>query len=122
MEKILIRVIDFTEYPGVRYKHQGNNDTGEDFYYNVVKPSFEKALKENKLLIVDLDGTAGYASSFLDESFGNLVYDFPFEKIKSHLEIRSFEEPDWVDVINNETLTDWKRKKDDDQPRKPIQK
>ncbi|TCK64680.1 uncharacterized protein DUF4325 [Winogradskyella wandonensis] len=119
MEKILIRVIDFTEYPGVRYKHQGNNDSGEDFYYEVIKPAFEKALNQEKILSVDLDGTAGYASSFLDESFGNLVYDFPFEEIKTHLEIKSFEEPDWIDVIFKETLKDWKRKKDENQPRKP---
>lgn len=119
MEKILIRVLDFTEYPGVRYKHQGNNDSGEDFYFEKVKPFFQKALDENKVLLVDIDGTAGYASSFLDESFGNLVYDFPYENIIKQLEIKSIEEPDWVDIIFEETLVEWKRKKDDGQPRKP---
>jgi len=119
MEKTLIKVIDFTEYPGVRYKHQGDNDTGEDFYYDIIKSSFQLALDENKILEVDLDGTAGYASSFLDESFGNLVYDFEYDKIKNHLKIISFEEPDWVNVIFEETLPEWKRKKDDNQPRKP---
>lgn len=119
MEKILIRVIDFTEYPGVRYKHQGNNDTGEDFYYEKVKPAFHLAIDQNKILEVDLDGTAGYASSFLDESFGNLVYDFPYDEIIKRLQIKSDEEPDWIDIVENETLVEWKKKKNHNQPRKP---
>ncbi len=118
MEKILIRVIDFTEYPGVRYKHQGNNDTGEDFYFEKIKSSFEMAIKQNKSLEVDLDGTAGYASSFLDESFGNLVYDFPFNEVTNRLKIKSDEEPDWIEIIFEETLIEWKKKKDHNQPRK----
>jgi len=119
MKKILVRVLDFTEYPGVRYKEQGDNDTGEDFYFKIINPSFQKALEENKMLEIDLDGTAGYASSFLDESFGNLVYDFPYNEILSRLVIKSNEEPDWIDIIIKESLVDWKRKKDDNQPRKP---
>lgn len=118
MEKVLIRVIDFTEYPGVRYKHQGDRDTGEDFYYEKVNPSFKQAIEEDKILEVDLDGTAGYASSFLDESFGNLVYDFSYEEITKRLKIKSDEEPDWIEVIFEETLVEWKKKKDDNQPRK----
>ena len=119
MEKIIIRVLDYTEYPGVRYKHQGNKDTGEDFYYDMVKPSFQKACELNKILEVDLDGTAGYASSFLDESIGNLVYDFEYQDILRILKIKSIEEPDWTEIILNETLPEWKRKKDDKHPRKP---
>lgn len=119
MEEILIRVIDFTEYPGVRYRHQGNKDTGEDFYYEKIKPSFQQAINEDKTLIVDLDGTAGYASSFLDESFGNLVYDFSYEEVKKRLQIKSNEEPDWIEIIFEQTLIEWNKKKKHNQPRKP---
>lgn len=35
------------------------------------------------MLLVDLDGTSGYPSSFLDEAFGELVYDFSLEEVKN---------------------------------------
>jgi hypothetical protein len=73
MELIKIKVLDFTEYPGVRYIAQGE-DTGERFYIAKIKPAFEQCILENKKLVVDLDDTAGYASSFLDECFGNNFY------------------------------------------------
>ena len=43
-----------------------------NFFITLLKKSFETKIK----LQVVLDGTAGYAPSFLDEAFGNLVYDF----------------------------------------------
>ena len=107
MELIKIKVLDFTEYPGVRYIGQGD-DTGEQYYYEHIKPSFENCIKENKILVVDLDDTAGYASSFLDECFGNLVYDFDFDEIKKRLKIISTQEPDWIEVIFEETLFETK--------------
>lgn len=118
MESITIRVIDFTEYPGVRYIGQGD-DTGEEFYIEKIKPAFQKCIDEDKSLYVDLDDTAGYASSFLDECFGNLVYDFPYDEIIKRLNIISFQEPDWIDVIFEETLPEWLRKKNEGQPRNP---
>jgi len=85
-----------------------------------VKPYFQKAVKENKKLVVDLDNTAGYASSFLDEAFGNLVYDFEFDDIKSILKIISNQEPDWKDIILDDILYKWKEKKDRNLPRKEV--
>lgn len=119
MELIKIKVLDFTEYPGVRYIGQGE-DTGEEFYYDKIKPAFENCLKENKMLVVDLDDTAGYASSFLDECFGNLVYDFDYNEITKRLKIISTQEPDWIDVIIEETLPEWLKKKNEGEPRKPL--
>ena len=119
MENILIKVLDFTEYPDVRYIEQDEN-SGEQFYYDVVKPNYEKAISENKILLVDLDNTAGYASSFLDEAFGNLVYDFEYKLITNHLKIKSEQEPDWVEIILNEILPSWKKKKEKGNPRKEV--
>lgn len=118
-ELIKIRVLDFAEYPGVRYIEQGD-DTGEAFYMEIIKPQFQKCIDGDKILEVDLDGTAGYASSFLDECFGNLVYDFDYDEIIKRLKIVSKEESDWEDIIFNETLPEWLRKKNDGQPRKPM--
>ncbi|NHM08318.1 STAS-like domain-containing protein [Flavobacterium sp. CYK-4] len=117
MQEILIKVTDFTEYPDVRYIEQ-DVDSGEQYYYEVIKPNFAKALSENKVLVVDLDNTAGYASSFLDEAFGNLVYDFDFDKIRPHLKIISTQEPDWIEIILGEMLDLWNAKKIAGKPRK----
>ena len=117
MENVIIRVVDFTEYPDVRYIHQDEN-SGEQYYYDVVNPQFKIAVDEGKKLVVNLDDTAGYASSFLDEAFGNLVYDFDYDVIIKHLDIISNDEPDWVKIIKNEILPSWKQKFEKNSPRK----
>ena len=119
MEEILIKVANFTEYPDVRYREQ-DDFSGEEYYYSVIKPNFIQALANNMLLCVDLDNTAGYASSFLDEAFGNLVYDFDYDNILKHLNIISIQEPDWKEIIINEVLPLWKRKKVEGKPRKEM--
>ncbi|MGE8526159.1 STAS-like domain-containing protein [Chryseobacterium rhizosphaerae] len=119
MDKIILKVKDFTEYPDARYiEHDVHS--GEEFYYDYVKPNFETAIQENKQLIVDLDDTAGYASSFLDEAFGNLVYDFDFDIIEFRLQIISNQEPDWIDLILKDIIYKWKEKKEKGLPRKEI--
>ncbi|MFH6966897.1 STAS-like domain-containing protein [Flavobacterium sp. FlaQc-28] len=117
MKEIEYKVLDFTEYPGPRYKDQGQY-SGEYFYENVIKPKFQEALESNSILVLDLDNTAGYASSFLDECFGNLVYDFNYDEIFKRLKIISTQEPDWIEVIFKETLPEWKRKRDGNIDRK----
>lgn len=101
-----LTITDFTEYPGPRYSNQGDK-SGEDFYFNKLNPAFAEALKSEFPLTIVLDGTAGYASSFLDEAFGNLVYDFTLDKVKNKIKIISEEEPDWREMIFNETLPEW---------------
>ncbi len=118
MEELKIKVLEYSEYPGPRYIEQGE-DSGEEFYYKIIKPKFQECISTDKILVVDLDDTAGYASSFLDECFGNLVYDFEFEEIKKRLKIISFQEPDWVEVIFEETLPEWHKKLKNNIDRKP---
>ena len=108
-------VIDFTEYPGPRYKDQGAH-SGELFYEEVSKPEFERIQKESNdeiklILRINLDNTAGYASSFLDEAFGNLAYDYGTDFVIDHLDIISTEEPDWIDIIKNQTIPEWNQKR-----------
>lgn len=114
-EKIInINVIDFTEYPGPRYIEQGP-DSGELFYEEILKPHFEKIREKTTneicILRVNLDNTAGYASSFLDEAFGNLAYDYGQEFVINHLDIISTQEPDWIDIIKNQTIPEWNYKR-----------
>lgn len=59
---------DFSPYPGLRYRDSSKN-SGEAFRDDILIP----ALKENSCVVVDLDGTMGYGSSFLEEAFGGTV-------------------------------------------------
>lgn len=54
-------------YPGPRYKKYGPC-SGEEF-----KEHLLELLKKHQHLRVDLDGTLGYGSSFLEEGFGGLI-------------------------------------------------
>lgn len=113
-------VLEYTEYPGPRYCDQGDC-SGEDFYHTVLNNSFAESYQKHTQLIVDLDGTAGYASSFLDEAFGNLVYDFTLEIVKSKIEIVSKEEPDWISMITNDVFTDWEERRiNKEAPKKTV--
>lgn len=58
----------FTRFPGGRYRSDGNF-SGERFRDDLLVP----ALKENERVVIRLDGTVGYGSSFLEEAFGGVV-------------------------------------------------
>lgn len=60
---------------------------------------------------MDLDNTAGYASSFLDEAFGNLVFDFTLDNVKRMVEIISNQEPHWKDMIEKQTYQQWEERR-----------
>ncbi|MEO2266493.1 STAS-like domain-containing protein [Pseudoalteromonas sp. YIC-656] len=64
----IIKVKDFSRFPGPRYIKLGKY-SGEEFRDNVLIP----AILEHNLVKVDLDGTVGYGSSFLDEAFAGLL-------------------------------------------------
>lgn len=59
---------NFTRFPSGRFKRNGET-SGEAFREKfLVNP-----IKEEKEITVELDGTIGYGSSFLEEAFGGLV-------------------------------------------------
>lgn len=109
-----LNVIDFTEYPGPRYDEQGP-ESGERFYVEQLNPLFMKCVSEEKLLVVNLDGTAGFASSFLDEAFGQLTYDFGKTIVDELLRIVSGDEPDWPRMITEETIPQWQKRRENGQ-------
>lgn len=122
MEKqaIKLMVMDYSMSPGPRYCSQGD-DSGEDFYHTKLNEAFNKALTENKILEVNLDGPDGYASSFLDEAFGNLVYDFGIDTVSQNLLVISNEEPEWLDMLKDETFQEWEeRRKKQEAPKKTV--
>lgn len=59
----------FTLSPGHRYRARGTN-SGEEFREDVLVPMVRAGAGK---VVIDLDGTIGYGSSFLEEAFGGLV-------------------------------------------------
>ncbi len=119
MEKT-IKVREYSEYPGPRYVNQGDF-SGEDFYHTVLNGAFVEVYKDNGILNVHLDNTAGYMSSFLDEAFGNLIYDFSEDVVKKHLHVVSEQEHDWIDMLNDESYPQWEeRRLKQEKPKKTV--
>lgn len=113
-------IIDYSQSPGPRYCNQGD-DSGEDFYHKKLNSLFAEAFREGVKLCITLDGADGYASSFLDEAFGNLVYDFGANVVRNLLEIVSNDEDVWIKMINEETIPEWeKRRNNGDQAKVTV--
>ena len=111
-QQIIFKIkTDYNEYTGPRYCNQGES-SGEDFYHKHLNSLFKNAFDQNKILVIDLDDTAGYLSSFLDEAIGNLIYDFSVELVKPRLRIISHQEPDWEEMIYKDVYRDWEERRD----------
>jgi STAS-like domain of unknown function (DUF4325) len=59
---------NFSRFPAGRFNSDGDF-SGERFRDQFLVP----ALSKDQQVIVELDGTAGYGSSFLEEAFGGLT-------------------------------------------------
>lgn len=92
MDKLTINIAsDFSDAPGARYVDDGP-DSGELFYKKLLKPKFRDAIKSGYKLEVNMDGTFGYATSFISESFGKLSKEFGSETVIKTIEIISEED------------------------------
>jgi hypothetical protein len=89
---------DFTSTPGPRKRSEGEF-SGQQFLEDVLMPKFLLADKQGCILHVNLDGAAGYPTSFLEESFGGLARRFGAKKVLSTVEIVSNDEPYLKDDI-----------------------
>lgn len=72
MEKKILIAKDYSDTLGGRWMRLGPF-SGEDFFNLILEPEFLKAREGEYRLIVELDGTKGYPSSFVDQSFGELA-------------------------------------------------
>jgi hypothetical protein len=100
----------FSEFPTLRHCNISDK-SGEEFYHTVLNKAFKEAYEKGEKLVVNLDATAGYASSFLDEAFGNLVYDFTLDIVKKNVEIISDQEPHWKTMIVDQTFIQWESRR-----------
>lgn len=99
MDKLVINVRDFSKTPGTRNKIEGLF-SGEDFRSQVLNPKFHEALEKHTELVINLDRTAGYGTSWLEEVFGGLARKEGRKTVKDTLKFISEEEPYLIDDIN----------------------
>lgn len=89
---------EFSFTPGPRLRAEGEF-SGQAFLEELLRPRFENAMKSGAKLVVNLDGVAGYPSSFLEQAFGGLAREFGSETVLSHLELVCTDEPYITDQI-----------------------
>jgi hypothetical protein len=100
MDNIKIEVRSFSITPGSRYKEEGNKaHSGEEFREDYLEPKFMLARQSNVKLIVNLDGTIGYGTSWLEEVFGGLARKVGKDKVLETIDFISEEEPYLIDDI-----------------------
>lgn len=95
MDRVNIKIArDFSRTPGPRYIKEGKW-SGELFRTEKFFQTMNDAIINHKMVVVDLDGTMGYGTSFLEEIFGGLIreHHLDYNQILTHLEIISEEEP-----------------------------
>jgi hypothetical protein len=67
-----LSIVDFAPSPGGRFTADGKF-SGEWFRDDILAPALKDAIAKSEPLVVVLDGTSGYGSSFLEEAFGGLI-------------------------------------------------
>lgn len=96
MKKIINVAKDFSKYPYGRLR-QYSETGGQVFREDILVPAF---LQFDEI-VIELDGTEGYGSSFLDESFANLIRENKFKKtdVLNKLTFVSNDDPSLIDEI-----------------------
>lgn len=84
-ERVISLAREFSRHTGPRFISQGPF-SGEKF-----RKLMLAELKKHDVLIVDLDGTTGIGSSFLDEAFGGLVFaeGLPKDEVRRRVKVKS---------------------------------
>lgn len=108
---VLIKIsTQFSEFPGLRHCTISDK-SGEEFYHSILNKEFYNALINKDKVVLNIDDTDGYASSFLDEALGNLVYDFTLQKVEENMDIVSIQEPHWKEMIEEKTYLQWEERR-----------
>jgi hypothetical protein len=94
---------DFTPIPGPRFRTEGER-SGQEFREDLLRPRFLDAQRAGGVLHIDLDGTVGYPTSFLEEAFGGLARELGPETVTKGIEIVCTDEPYLEDQIRDYIL------------------
>ena len=97
MTEVLFSIAkDFSPHPGPRLAKQGSH-SGESLRRKLLRVLDTS----NATVVVDLDGTKGIGSSFLDEAFGGLIRceNRSKDDILRRLQFRSRVDPSYIETI-----------------------
>jgi len=97
----LVIATEFKDNPGARDREDGPN-SGQEFLEDIFITRFNKAIEEDYIMLIDLDGVWGYPSSFVSGSFGKLSMERGSEILLKHLRFKSDKNPIRIDKILNE--------------------
>ncbi len=94
---MMVKVADFSKFPAGRFLSDGPFP-GEEFREDWLFPAL---VLQKGVVTVNLDDTAGFGSSFLEEAFGGLVRcnRFSFEVLKERLLVVCASHPEFVDEV-----------------------
>ena len=95
-EKVFIIAKDFAKSPGPRFIKEGPN-SAEKLMNDRLRSLFSQVVHSNERLKIDLDGTTGYATSFLEATFGGLAREFGPTVVLDHISIKSEKVPDYAE-------------------------
>jgi len=104
MSQLLIKVSDFTKLPGARHRNDGDYSADEFFETKIEMPLRKIIeLKNKDKILIDLDGTLGYASSFVSQMAIRILETCNnIHKIKKIIIIKSDEDPSQKEGFWNE--------------------
>jgi len=101
MDNRIINIKDFSITPGSRYRDEGKKShSGQEFREDFLEPIFKEIINTDKKLIVNLDGTIGYGTSWLEEVFGGLARIYGNKIVEDKLIFISEEEPYLIEDLN----------------------
>lgn len=103
MDNIIINIAkDYSRCPGARYESEGDF-SGERFRNELLYPKLKEAMDSGVKLEVVLDGSAGYSTSFIEESFGGLIRTdgLTLKDVEDNIIIVSDEDPSYIDDIKD---------------------
>ncbi|PVH26998.1 STAS-like domain-containing protein [Sphingobacterium corticibacter] len=103
MDKLTLYVKDFSRTPGTRHRDEGRkSNSGQQFREEYLEPYFSKVISgEYNKLVVNLDGTIGFGTSWLEEVFGGLTRHYDTKTVMSKIEFVSKEEPYLIEDIHS---------------------
>lgn len=109
--KILNIAKDFSRCPGARYRKEGEF-SGEEFREDYLIPRLEEALTNGDILLIDLDGSSGYSTSFIEESFGGLIRNnkYTLQQLNEVLDFKSDEDPSYIEDIKDYLKHAWENR------------
>lgn len=91
---------NFSKTPGPRLIKEGSN-SAELFLQQSLEEQFKSVLDTDSKLEINLDGTLGYGTSFLEEIFGGLARKYGADNVTDKIDIISKEEPWLIDEIKS---------------------